>query len=389
MTLKTYYNPVEVLFGINSLLNISEIVQKYTKSIKNAKILIVTDKNLLNILGISEKILELLEKDGFIVEIFEKEGYFSSIKIIDNGANLVRNKNYNLIIGIGGGSAMDTAKCMAILGNNPGSINLYLKEGKTLENYGIPLIEVPTTSGTGSEVTRWATVWDLGEKQKKYSLSDLKMYAKGAIIDPTLVKSLPKKMSVITGLDAFSQAIEAYWSKNHNKISDIYALQAIPIIFSNLQEIFKDPSNIDIRKNLAFGSLLSGLAFSNTKTTAVHSVSYPITLHFNVPHGLACALTLSQFLLFNSEKTENNIDEAPDRLRKISDAIGADSPDNAAQMITNLMTTLNLPTKLHEVGIDKKGIELIIAEGFTPDRVKHNPRKLTEDKLRKILHTLL
>ena len=389
MTLKTYYNPVEILFGINSLLNISEFAQKYTQNTKNAKILIVTDKNLLNILGISEKIHELLEKDGFAVDVFEKEGDFSSIEIIDYGANLVRDKNYSLIIGIGGGSAMDTAKCMAILGKNPGSINNYLKEGKTLENHGIPLIEVPTTSGTGSEVTRWATVWDLGEKQKKYSLSDIKMYAKGSIVDPTLVKSLPKKMSVITGFDALSQAIEAYWSKNHNPISDIYALEAISIIFSNLQEIFNDPSNIETRKNLAFGSLISGLAFSNTKTTAVHSVSYPITLHFQVPHGLACALTLSEFLRFNSKKTADNLDEAPARIQKISEAIGADSPEKAAQMITELMKNLNLPTKLNEVGIDKKGIELIIDEGFTPDRVKNNPRNLTEKKLREILQELL
>jgi alcohol dehydrogenase class IV len=384
--MKTYYNPVEVLFGIDSLKNISELAMKFAE---NKKILIVSDQNLLKILGISEKIPELLKKDGFTVDIFEKEEYFSSIEIIDNGANLVRKKDYGLIIGIGGGSAMDTAKCMAILGKNPGSINNYLKEGKILEKYGIPLIEVPTTSGTGSEVTRWATVWDLGEKQKKYSLSDIKMYANAAIVDPTLVKSLPKKMSVITGLDALSQAIEAYWSKNHNLISDIYALQAIPIIFSNLQKIFNDPSNIETRKNLAYGSLISGLAFSNTKTTAVHSVSYPITLHFNVPHGLACALTLSQFILFNSEKTADNMDEAPARLEKISETIGAKSPENAAQMITDLMKDLNLPTKLNEVGIYEKGIELIISEGFTPDRVKHNPRKLTEEKLREILQGLL
>jgi len=178
-------------------------------------------------------------------------------------------------------------------------------------------------------------------------------------------------------------------SKNHNSISDIYALKAIGIIFNNLKKVFDDPKNIEYRKNLAFGSLLSGLAFSNTKTTAVHSVSYPITLHFNVPHGLACALTLSQFLLFNSEKTEDNIHEAPERLQKISEAIGADSPEKAAQMITDLMKNLNLPTKLNEVGIDKKGIELIIKEGFTPDRVKHNPRKLSEEKLREILQELL
>jgi len=386
MTLKTYYNPVEVLFGIDCLINISDLASKFAE---NKRILIVSDKDLLKILGISEKVQEYLEKGGFTVDIFEKEGYFSSIEIIDNGANLVRKKDYGLIIGIGGGSAMDTAKCMAILGKNPGSINLYLKEGKILETPGISLIEVPTTSGTGSEVTRWATVWDLGEKQKKYSLSDLKMYAKGAIVDPTLVKSLPKKMSVITGLDALSQAIEAYWSKNHNPISDIYALQAIPIIFSNLQKIFDDPSNVEIRKNLAFGSMISGLAFSNTKTTAVHSVSYPITLHFNVPHGLACALTLSQFILFNSEKNEDNTDEAPERLQKISEAIGAENPEKAALMITELMKNLDLPTKLSEVGIDEIGIELIIKEGFTPDRVKRNPRKLTEEKLRKILQELL
>ena len=386
MSFKNFYNPVEISFGINSLQIIPEIIRKYAL---NSRILIVTDENLLDLLGISEKIRQLLEKEDFSLDIFEKEGYFSSIKIIDKGADLVRKKDYGLIIGIGGGSAMDTAKCMAILGKNPGSINDYLKNGKNLEKNGIPLIEVPTTSGTGSEVTRWATVWDLGENQKKYSLSDPKMFAKAAIVDPTLVKSLPKKMSVITGLDALSQSIEAYWSKNHNPISDIYALEAIHILFNNIEGVFKDPTNIEIRKRLSFGSLISGLAFSNTKTTAVHSVSYPITLHFKVPHGLACALTLAEFLKFNSIDCDDNIEEAPERVQKISEVIGANSPEQAAQMIRELMKKINLPIKLHEVGIDKKGIELIIKEGFTPDRVKHNPRKLTEQKLREILLGIL
>lgn len=381
----SYYNPVETIFGEHAFDKIISMMQKYAQ---NNHILVVSDENLLNILGIRETLESSLKSNGYTVNFFEKEGKYSSIKIIDHGAELVRDNQYGLIVGIGGGSAMDTAKCVAILGTNFGSINDYLKEGKTLENSGIPLILVPTTAGTGSEVTRWATVWDLGTNFKKYSLSDSKMFAQASIIDPILLLKLPPKMSAMTGLDALSQAIEAYWSKNHNLVSDEFALKAIQLILENIIKMFHEPSHLPYRTNMALGSMFSGLAFSNTKTTAVHSVSYPMTLHFNIPHGLACALTLGEFLKFNALETTENTPEAPQRILKIVSLFKTKTVEEAALKLTTMMKEMNLETKLSQFNIDEKGIEKIIAEGFTPDRVKHNPRLVTKEALRTILHRI-
>ena len=381
----SYYNPVETVFGQNMLDLLPTYIQKYAQ---NQNILVVSDENLLEILEIQQKLVSAMEKKGFAVSFFEKKGKYSSIKIIDHGAELVRKNQYGLVLGIGGGSAMDTAKCMAILGTNPGSINEYLKKGKSLELKGIPLILIPTTAGTGSEVTRWATVWDLGEDFKKYSLSDIKMFAKASLVDPALLLKLPPRMSAMTGLDALSQAIEAYWSKNHNLISDEFALKAIQLILENITKMFHEPTNLTYRTNMALGSMLSGLAFSNTKTTAVHSVSYPMTLHFNIPHGLACALTLGEFLKYNAIECSENTKEAPTRIATIVSLFKTENVEEAAHELTDMMEKMNLETKLSQFNIDENGIEKIIAEGFTPDRVKHNPRLVTKDALRNILHNI-
>ncbi|UYP47932.1 hypothetical protein NEF87_004217 [Candidatus Lokiarchaeum ossiferum] len=381
----SYYNPVETIFGVHAFKKILPTIQKY---VQNNHILIVSDENLLNILGIHENLHTLLKANGYTADFFEKPGKYSSISIIDRGAERVRKHQYGLIIGIGGGSAMDTAKCMAILGRNNGSINDYLKKGKSLEKTGVPLILVPTTAGTGSEVTRWATVWDLGDFFKKFSLSDPKMFAKASIIDPTLLLKLPPKMSAMTGLDALSQAIEAYWSKNHNPVSDEFALKSIELILENITKMFHNPSDLSYRTQMALGSMFSGLAFSNTKTTAVHSVSYPMTLHFNIPHGLACALTLGEFIKFNALETPNNTLEAPQRLQTIISLFKTKTAEEAALKLTMIMKEMALETKLSQFNIDENGIEKIIAEGFTPDRVKHNPRLVTKEDLREILHNI-
>jgi alcohol dehydrogenase class IV len=383
----SYFNPVETYIAVDSLAQLGTFASKYAL---NKKILVVSDEKLLDILNIRQRILTILEDQHFFVEIFEKPGVFSSIAIIDHGTEIARSGDFGLIIGIGGGSAMDTGKCMAILASHTGSINSFLKDNVPLTSLGIPYIAIPTTSGTGSEVTQWATVWDLQGSAggKKYSLSDPKMYAQAALIDPSLIQTLPPKMTAMTGLDALSQAIEAYWSRNHNPISDIYALEAIRVIYANLEQSFSHPHNLEFRERMAYGSLVSGLAFSNTKTTAVHSVSYPMTLHYQVPHGLACALTLGEFIVFNSHPGEDNLPEAPSRLATISKLLGGTTPEEARDNLADLMRRMELPTRLHEVKIDDTGIDRILDEGFTPDRVKHNPRHLTKELLKELLHRL-
>ncbi len=381
-----YYNPVDIIFGTSSLNQIEKLAEKYSQ---NNKILIIASK-FLRKLGILEKLEKSLQDAGLKVTIFEKIKINPTFESIDNSTAFATNENYGLIIGIGGGSTLDCAKCTAILANNKGGIKEFLVENKKIMNIGIPLLEIPTTAGTGSEVTMWATVWrENSISRKKYSLSDEKMYAKAALLDPELTISMSPKLTAITGLDALSQAIEAFWSRNHNPTSDKHALNAISLTIENLEKAYNNPLNIGYREKMHLGSLEAGLAFSNTKTTAVHSVSYPISAYFDVPHGLACALTLGSFIEFNSISSIDNLPEIPERIGKISELLTSNNASEARIRIESLMKSMNLPTKLSQLGIHKKDLEVIVKEGFTMDRIENNPRVLTRNDLLKILINIL
>ncbi len=381
-----YYNPVEIIFGSSSIEQISEVARKYTL---NKNIVVIASK-FLRRLGILQKINNILVNDGFNCTNYENVKINPTFNSIREISQFTSDNDYGLVVGIGGGSVLDSAKCASILANNEGDVSNYLEKNEEIKNSGIPLILVPTTAGTGSEVTMWATVWRNQEGfKKKYSLSNVKMYAKAAILDPEMTISLPPELTAITGLDALSQAIEAYWSKNHNPISDEHALNAISLIIENLEKAYKKPSEIKYREKMLLGSLEAGLAFSNTKTTVVHSVSYPISAYFNVPHGLACALTLGSFLEFNSIPDENNLPEAPDRIATISKLLDANNSRESKERIESLMTNMNLPTTLTQLGISKKDLEILISEGFTKGRFENNPRKVTKNDLYKILENIL
>jgi len=225
-----------------------------------------------------------------------------------------------------------------------------LKEGVDIpENFDPkPVIAIPTTAGTGSEVTMWATIWDMEEK-KKYSLSHPKLYPKIALLDPELTLTLPEKETIYSGLDALSHAMEAIWNKNHNPISDNFALKAISIVHNYLPELRKDLTNLDLRGQLLHASLLAGMAFSNTKTALAHSISYPLTAHFGVPHRLACSFTL------------------PAILKYLRQNIILPEFDTIFSSVENLIGCLGLRDEiLKYVNFDE--VSGLVAEMYTPNR---------------------
>ncbi|MBY9002314.1 MAG: iron-containing alcohol dehydrogenase [Candidatus Heimdallarchaeota archaeon] len=382
-----YCNPVEVLYGTGSSKQIATYVNKYSSS---NRVLIVSGRKSMREQGIIQRISEDLTIENFDVSTYEEIMSNPTIEQIDNAISFVRKNNFGIIIGLGGGSVLDSAKIMAILGNKQRSIKEYLAGNIEIEEDGIPFLAIPTTSGTGSEVTMWATIWEMSPTiKKKHSLSHKKMYAKIAIIDPSLTIGVSPKQTAMSGLDALSQAIEAYWSKNHNPTSDEHARNAIALIFDSLFDCYTNPDNIVLREKVSLGSLESGLAFSNTKTTAVHSVSYPLTFHFGVPHGLACALTLGSFLEYNSEICKDNTKEAPERTLEIAKLLHSDTVIGAKDKITQLMKKMNLPIRLSELNINDEGVELIITEAFTEGRIDNNPRKVTKENLKILLNSII
>jgi phosphonate metabolism-associated iron-containing alcohol dehydrogenase len=197
-----------------------------------------------------------------------------------------------VILALGGGSVIDAAKVFASAGRGFEPVRRFLetKRGQR-ELSAFPVVAVPTTAGTGSEVTSWATVWDT-QGQQKYSLARPELYPSHAVVDPSLMLGMSRELTINTGLDALSHALESIWNRNANAVSTNHAVFAASELLGTLPRLVGDLTNPALRARVARAALFAGLAFSNTKTALAHSVSYPITLKYDVPHGLACSFSL-------------------------------------------------------------------------------------------------
>jgi len=366
-----YYMPTRIVFGTNSFDSIGELVAEGFPEVK--RVMIVTGKRAMRKLGYVDRLKQQLK--SHTTSLFEGVEPNPSTETIQKGVESVRKEETELVIGLGGGSAMDTAKIMAVLKNNPGHVEEYLLGKRNISNEALPYIAVPTTAGTASEVTPYA-VTTFGKEKK--TLDHEFMYPKTAVIDPKLTVHLPKEQTASTGLDALSHAVEAFWAKRHNDVSDIFALEAIRLVFEFLPKACSNPENIDYRASMCKASLYAGLAFSQTRTTAAHSVSYPLTLNFGIPHGIACALTLASFLEFNAEVMAQ-------RAVVLAGAMNARTPREAANNIRRLMKAVGVATRLRDYGLKESDVGTIIKEGFTPSRIANNPAEITEEQLRKML----
>ena len=201
-----------------------------------------------------------------------------------------------VIVALGGGSVIDSAKALAAANGDFSRVRRYLETKEGSGDLGrLPIIAVPTTAGTGSEVTMWATLWDT-EHGRKYSLSRAELYPETAIVDPELTLAMPQSLTISTGLDALSHALESIWNRNINPVSAEFARAAALEVLDALPAVIRDPRNLELRTRMARAALFAGLAFSNTKTALAHSISYPITLDYGVPHGIACSFSLSMVM---------------------------------------------------------------------------------------------
>ena len=369
-------------------------------SVKNLqKILIENNfKNVFYITGNSPLEQGNIDKVQYIIEKECKFFHFNdivptpTIKGIKKALNLFRKGNYDLIIAMGGGSVLDIGKSVSIFSTNEGKIEDYLLKKTTIKRNGIPLVLIPTTTGTGSEATHFTVIFI---EKTKYSLTDPNyIHANYVIVDPELTYSLPKRVTAYTGMDALSQGIESYWNINSTDKSKEYAKKAIELVMNNILEAVHNP-NEESRYNMALAANYAGKAINITKTTACHAISYPITSYFNVPHGHAVALTIPSMIVFNSKVNENDVLDmrgvvyVKKTMEELLTIIGASNFIEAKEKIRNLIKDIGLETNLGKLGIKTQDdIEIIIKNGFNPDRVKNNPRLLTEPQLRNILEEI-
>lgn len=249
-------------------------------------------------------------------------------------------RDIEVIIAVGGGSVIDAAKVIAASGGDFSAVCRFLETGKGEDSLAnLPIIAVPTTSGTGSEVTCWATAWDT-DAQKKYSLNLASLYPEHALIDPDLMLKVPRDLTVSTGLDALSHSLESIWNVNANPVSSSLAVSAATEILESLPALADDLGDLEFRTRLARAAMIAGLAFSNTKTALAHSVSYPITLRHGIPHGIACSFSLPMIMRWVSGVDEacdaalkrifgTNLATGADRLEAFLEDLGVDTAPGA------------------------------------------------------------
>jgi phosphonate metabolism-associated iron-containing alcohol dehydrogenase len=317
--------------------------------------------------------------------IFDKKSIYHNIQpnpnfqSCQNAINFVSSNEFDGIVALGGGSVLDTAKVvLASIQSKVFDIKILLKNNNKIKEK-VKSILIPTTHGTGSEVNMWGTVWDI-RKKKKHSISNESLYPSYAILDPQLVLSLSLKESVITTLDSLSHSFESIWNKNANETSNKYAIEAINLIFNNISRLKNNPLDIRARKNLLLASNRAGYAFSNTKTAAAHSISYPLTLNFSIPHGIASSITLVPLLKINKDMINKS-------LQSIYSKIDC-SFEGLIDKILDIPCGI-IPFKLNDWGVEKKDISKLIEQSFTADRMKNNIVNLKKKDVSNILNEIL
>ncbi len=286
------------------------------------------------------------------------------------------------MICVGGGSAMDMGKALcAMLGMEGGVPKSYdalcgaiEKKEYQAESRAVELIAVPTTAGTGSEVTQWATVWDK-RNGRKLSVDMPALAPDLAVIVPQFTVDLPARLTLSTGLDAMAQAMESFWAKARSPLSQALALDGIRYIYRCLPLVLSEPKNVQYREGMCMGALLSGLAFSKTRTTACHSISYPITMRHGIEHGFAVAVTLEEMARINQS--------AVPEIESIYEIFGG---LNAFQRWMATVIQQIQPLRLSAMGIREVDLAVLAENAFTQGRMDNNPVTLSQMDVEEILH---
>jgi alcohol dehydrogenase class IV len=356
----------------------------------------ISAKNVLLVTGrksyIQSGAKERLEKvlDSYDVSIFNDFEPNPKIENVHRGIEYLRSIKYDAVLAVGGGSIIDMAKMVNFFGANDVDPAEYLECDSKVIRKGKPLIAIPTTAGSGSEVTHFAVLYIT---RRKYSVAHKYIIPDFSVVDPTLTESLSSRQTAISGMDALCQAIESYWSVNSIELSKMYARRAIELIISNLTQAVNNPTKT-IRVVMAKAAHLAGKAINITKTSAPHSISYPLTAYFDISHGHAVGLTLPSMMVYNYGVNKDILDRRGSEyvkktLSEIACLIGAENVHDAKKRMDSLMSDIGLERKLSQLGVSSTdAIEKIIEDGFAPDRVSNNPRLLTPTALRNILHEI-
>jgi len=350
--------------GWDSLAHLLEEVNRFDVK----KILVITDPFLYDI-GLTNKVTDPLEEAGYVTEIYTDVVPEPPLAIGEKLVAYTRDNQFEMVIGVGGGSALDLTKLAGVLASHEGKVEDYLNltGTKKITNKGLPKILIPTTSGTGSEVTNISV---LSLETTKDVVTHDYLLADVAIVDPALTISLPPKVTAATGVDALTHAVEAYVSKNASVVSDALALQAIRLISNSIRTAVSNGQDKQARTDLSYGSYLAGLAFFNAGVAGVHALAYPLGGQFHIAHGDSNAVLLPYVFGYIRQSCEK-------RMKDIYDAMGFSSVNLSQEEasykcvaeLKRLVEDVKIPSSLKGFNIPEDALESLTNDGVKQKRI--------------------
>lgn len=357
--------------------NLVDGLGKEVLTLGGKKVLVVTDQGIVKA-GLLGRVTVALEGEGLIFEVYDRVEANPRVETIDNGYEFYREVGADVIVGFGGGSSMDTAKGIGLLATNGGSMAQYAGQNK-VQNQPAPVIAIPTTAGTGSEVTGNIAFTDLIKKDKMSSRSPLN-FTSVAILDHTLLSSLPASIAAATGMDALIHAVEGYLSKKASPMSDVLALEATRMIGSNIRKFVANPENEEAAASMLLASALAGMVITNTGTGNVHGMARPVGGQFDVPHGVACAIMFAPVMRFN-------LISSPEKMAKVAEALGEkvdglpllEAGFKAVDAVEKLVADLGIPKSMSAFGVNREAVPTLARLSLA--NTGPNPRRTSYDDL--------
>ena len=368
--------PSRVIFGPNAIMQLGTLIRE----LDGKRVLIVTDSGICAA-GIAELAIQSLKENKIEFVLFDGVEENPSATHVEKCAHFAREKGgIDLIIGLGGGSSMDTAK----------GINFLLTNGGTIEDYWgfnratkpmLPSIGIPTTAGTGSEAQSYALI-SQDKTHRKMACGDVKARFRTVILDPSLTLSAPQKVTATSGIDAISHAVETFVTTKRNPISKIFSLEAWKLLESNYERVLQEPQNIEVRAEMLLGAHFAGIAIEHSMLGAAHACANPLTSHFGIEHGIAVSLMLPAVVRFNAETVETSYAE----LLTIACIKNSTTTPGVrlSERISELRAAGTLPQNLRQCGINTQDFPELARDAAEQWTGKYNPRPLTESDFLKL-----
>jgi alcohol dehydrogenase len=372
--------PTDVHFGAGA----SQSLPKHVRDLGGRKVFLITDPGVRQC-GIADSVAAPLEREGIEFAIYDRVTADSGSTLIGEALDELKTSGATVVIGVGGGSALDTAKAVAALATNPGPPLAYVGLHK-VKNRPLPTIAVPTTAGTGSEVSFWSVFTD-DSKQLKVAIGGIPLFPTLALCDPDMTSRLPPALTASTGMDALAHAIECYTNKACQPISAALALEAIALIGRHLRGAVSNGDDRRSRSAMLLASTMAGMAMNSTRLGLAHALAMPLgSWDLKIPHSVAIAVTLPLVMEFN-------YCAAPDRFVSVARALGepvggcaaAAGASRAASAVAQLANDIGIPKGLSTYGLTEGHVPEVIEEAMKSGNVAVNPRTTSKEQLTEIL----